>query len=369
MTSPAEQSGETGGDDWFYQLVGLATGPVTRDRIVWLIEHQHLTANTLVGHTSSGPWNRLGESELQALLPSATPEAKDFNSLKRPVQVAGPQIPRRRQRRKAKSLGVGDDEILDGIEIDTENYEPAPEPPEEVATPEPVVPLEPEPVPASMADTHVESLAETQPAIQTAPVVMPFVEPQVAEPARSKRPSSNESNSPRAGAGPTGPARQNREPKTARQKYSQYAAIGLLALVCVSFLTSFFRGSANTAEAAQTFERVMSEFDASGTKSDMEFAKWIKQSREDVSTQLEPLREFASSDAPEVQTLMWAGDRLMIMLKGARTLPPGVRDRYEAYMAEYRGDPPAASKAVVSETEMASEGAPSQPEEPMDPIF
>ena len=286
--------------------------------------------------------------------------------------VAADGIPRKKPRRSRASVGA----VSVGIEIDTEalaesELDPA-------ATVEPVSPVAeaadevPPLPPASWREdsgvdvepsevtptTTIEPAAETQIGSGTEPeFVISLDEPN--EPPAATRPTVPKAErtgtqadaarglkqAKKSKANQSGATSRNRPDlanlvASVRERPAAAIASALAATLVLAFALGLFSASADTEGAAATFGRVMSEFDSNRELSDMEWAKWCEASRADVSAVLEPLREHASADRPDVQNLMWAGDQLMLLLKGVRNVPPSVRTRFEAYMAEYRGDPP-----------------------------
>ena len=387
---------ETQPTRWFYQLLGLPTGPVSEERIHWLIEQQHLAPNTMVGPSTNGPWVRLDQSDLSQLLPTVAQVAVAVPQNATPASA----IPRKKPRRGRTSARA----VTLGIEIDTEapvltetsqagsTGEPGvriassgvaavsqtteiTEPavrrssrPANVEVPTEVVPmgeaLEPPPeTPIGQGTDPEFEISLDEPSEPNA--ITPPVHP---APARTETQTSAARNlrhakKARPKPGATGERRQLLVPmiKAAQRRPTVSIGVGLTGLVAMAFLLGLFSDPVDTEHAAETFGRVMTDLDANAEMSDLEWAKWCAASRDEVSAVLEPLRDHASADRPDVQNLMWAGDRLMLLLKGVRSVPPGVRARLEAHLAEYRGDPP-----EVPASDLPGD---QQNQEVIDPIF
>lgn len=365
--------------EWFYQLLGLPTGPVSVERIQWLIQQQHLTADSLVGCSMNGPWVPLADSGLRQLLPHTNPAV----SVAAPTTTTAGDIPKKKPRRSRPtsvpvSIGieidtdalVGRDETetpapieLDAVDVvatdpsksfRTESAPVSTEPPtpnESLRVMEPVV------VPFQPPETQVASVTDPELQItQPEPVATP-VRP---GPMRSRKADRTETQADasrhlkqakRSKSSSAGPATAPGSRLTSvvdgvRRRPTLAIGAGVVSFLALAFCFGLFSSRVDTEEAAATFERVMSEFDSNSNVGDIEWAKWCAARRDEVSAVLEPLREHASADRPDIQNLMWAGDRLMLLLKGVRKVPPSVRTRFESYMAEYRGDPPPVSSAA-----------------------
>lgn len=358
--------------EWFYKLLGLPTGPVSAERIEWLLGQQHLVAETLVAKSASGPWLRLDDSDLRHLLPACQPTADAKPAV---ASASADGIPQKKPRRSGVSIGA----VSVGIEIDTEAL--AESEPSHAAAVGPAAPVAesadaPSPPPTSQQRRAEEnSDFDAQPTELTLTgTVEPAAETEIGS---STEPefaiSLDEPNGPQAATTPTVPkaertatqadaarglkkakkskanqgasTAQNRPDltrllKSLRQRPVAAISSALAATLVLAFALGVFSASADTEGAAATFDRVMSQFDTNSELSDIEWAKWCEASRAEVSAVLEPLREHASADQPDVQNLMWAGDQLTLLLKGVRNVPPSVRTRFEAYMADYRGEPP-----------------------------
>lgn len=324
--------------EWYYQLLGLATGPVTHERMQTLVQNGHLVAATLVGHSSDGPWQRLGESNFSQLIPQKTETEK-----KKGVRISSRSF-RAKRRPKPSEQNVDHTEVaVDGIEVETGPIEldlsatlraAAVAPATTPKTPTPQeVPASPE-QPSVSADTSELDEVEREeplPVVETpAEIDLPPVLP--AAPAPDTKAKS------RSGS----PTTIANLPSAFGENRSRYAmiALGVVGTLGLLLLLPSLFGGPDGERAYAVFRRVSSDFEVnSKTLDDTEWALFIRDSREKVHEVLTPLRDEVTSENPKEQSLMWAGDRLVIMLKGSRKLPNGLKRQFESYMAEYTDEP------------------------------
>ena len=326
--------------EWFYQLLGLATGPVTPERVAWMVENNHLAANSMIGPSATGPWQRLDKSEFSHLVPDEARAAKLADAplspiTKKPVKVPSgepdviiPTVP-------DASDSEADYIALPGAPVKPKATRPktTPEPPLVDPEPEsiPFIDAEPEPAPPVFRDLEV--VEDSAP--QDASAAWDEFE---AQEVQSETPTERlRRERGRSAPEPQQASKPPLSPERKRQLF--FGAGGLLAFALLFMIGRSLFGGVDSAGAFGTFRRVADGIKNNQTLSDNEWVEFLNTSKEEVSAALEPVREHASSDYPEEQALVWAGDQLLIMLQGAREFPPGVTEKFEAFMAEYSGTP------------------------------
>ena len=152
-----------------------------------------------------------------------------------------------------------------------------------------------------------------------------------------------------------------------RRKRVGMISLGAVALLGLFLVWQNWSDGPDGREAYAVFRRVGTAFETnSESMNDNEWALFIRDSRKEVNAVLEPLRDEVSSDYPESQALMWAGDKLIIMLKGARIIPGGIKRQFESYMAEYNGEPIPSPKPPADSD--VNNGEPMK-KEILDPMF
>ena len=325
MTTLSNQHEGSGAAEWFYQLLGLPTGPVPLEKLKWLIEKGHVTSATLIGSSQTGPWTRVDESSLAHLV-GGTPKV-DPN--KKPVRISSgrkavsKKLPALRDKPAAVvadplEAAESTDFVTGGIELieDLEVVE------------EPVVQ---KPV---KANRRKPRSAQPATAVTAAPVLEDL---EVVSPP-TRRASSQ----------------ANQTKKREQQLWYLKAAGVMLGVLMVVFLGRilFGAGQDTAGEAYLVFKEIGDGLNRNS--SSMDDANWnahLKDSRERVDAVLDPLRETASADNPENQSLVWAGEQLQKMLQGTRLIPKQMTAKFEGFMADYAQTPaPAAPPIQDTET-------------------
>ena len=271
--------------EWFYQLLGLSTGPVKTDRMEQLVKNQHLVAATLIGHSAEGPWQRLDESEFKALLPQKSEVEK-----KKGVRISSRSF-RTQRRTKPVDTNVDHSEVvIEGIEIDN-GIKLVPR-----------VPRVPRMPPAADTDdsatktldfqtddsaawdqfeqetAQIQAVTEPVPAlVQSKPVV-------ASKPKKDRKKKK----------APADPDRAE------RRKRVGLISLGAVALLGLFLVRQNWSDGPDGREAYAVFRRVGTAFETnSESMNDNEWALFIRDSRKEVNAVLEPLRDEVSSDYPE----------------------------------------------------------------------
>lgn len=307
-------SSDSPNSEWYYQLLGLATGPVTLERLKWLFDNDHLTAESLVGRSENGPWQRIDESPLAKLVgqkaKANSPEKKKAVRISSGRKASSKKLPAVRDKstpRKKPSVPLTEDgHVTGGIEID--------ETVEELHLPE-----------------------------KQAPVV-----PTAQAPRLTKQPSSRPASKPQVydDLEVVSPGREARKSQAERKKDQQLwylkaggALLGVVLLVglCVMF---FGERTDPVAKAYDCFTETAAGIERNSVRmDDVQWNQWVKDKRVEVEKALEPLRAEANSSEPGVQSLVWAGEQLLNMLAGARVLPEEMTAKFENYMADFAEAP------------------------------
>ncbi len=346
--------------DWHYQLLGMATGPVSADRMCWLIEQGHLVRNSLVSCGPDGPWRPLEEvSEFEHLLPAsqadpaAVTKTGAVTGADRPA--SGPLGATATNHGSAGNV----DERIPGIELDLDAAESETQfnHPRNVTADE--IAVADDPADARLSHEPVPVTIEPPaPAVPLATRMSPD-----SEPARRVTHA--------AAATPEQPACAEQHRASAqwlRSRSVRYSGAALLAVVLIAFAWKQMQPDGRTAHAV--LQRVWAELQAKSQAgvSEDEWSAFLQEARADVAAELHRLQSRASADKPGLQALLWAGEELESMLDGDRRIPPIRRVRFLASMAEYEGKPFAAESPG---TTGAGPGT-AQPEEELvvqDPLF
>ncbi|MFK7820990.1 MAG: hypothetical protein AB8G99_19905, partial [Planctomycetaceae bacterium] len=118
----------------------------------------------------------------------------------------------------------------------------------------------------------------------------------------------------------------------------QVSMVGVLLVVFVGKM--LVGGRDHAADAYILFKGIGDRLeDNSSRMNDVEWNTHLKDSREQVETALEPLREAATSDEPGTQSLVWAGEQLLKMLQGTRLIPREMKAKFDNYMADFAEAP------------------------------
>jgi hypothetical protein len=326
--------------EWFYQLLGLATGPVTPERVAWMVENNHLAASSMIGPSATGPWQRLDKSEFSHLVPDDARAAKLADAplspiTKKPVKVSSgepdviiPTVP-------DASDSEADYIALPGVPVKRKSPRPKtiPEPPLVNPEPESIPFIDAEPKPAPPVFHDLEVVEDSVP--QDASAAWDEFE---AQEVQSETPTERLRRE-RGRIASEPPQASKPPPSPERKRQLLFGAGGLLTFALLFMIGRSLFGGVDSAGAFATFRRVADGIKNNQTLSDNEWVEFLNTSKEEVSAALEPVREHATSDYPEEQALVWAGDQLLAMLQGAREFPPGVTEKFEAFMAEYSGTP------------------------------
>lgn len=349
MSQPPKSNPET--SEWYYQLLGLSTGPVDSDRLKWMIAHNHLGAASLVGRSESGPWQRLDQSPLAHLLsktqagPATSPsaESKEVTPSPRKKKATRMSSGKRQSEKTVPPPTAPQDEAnyvaMDGIEIEAPVEDPVTPAPRHSGNAKPVArereapKPEPESEPASTRSAQPPVLDDLEVVEDDAAAGDGF-----ETEARTETPSQRLRRE--YGLRPTAPKQSEQILTPERQKFLTYTAtaLGLALLALIVF--SLFAGGADGEEAFLVFRRIGNDVEFKAERlDDADWARFLKASQDEVEAVLEPLRDEIDADQPRLQALVWAGDQLMSMLQGNRKIPRPVKAKFEAFMSEYLGEP------------------------------
>lgn len=355
MTESATQSTENA--TWYYQLLGLPTGPVDRDRVAWLVENGHLVAASTVGPGPDGPWQRLDESPLSDLLPvSESTEEKVSSDTDAGDTSDAPTVTTKAAVTKAMPAAPAEtgEVITDGIEIDEPPNRPAP-----AAEPETETGSDRGSDDFELADYDDEEQADGA-RLQLTP--LPPVNDSAAV-------AASDADARTARERKSAPKRRTREKakateKSPRERLVRVAAVAVVVILALMLARVFFGGETGE-EAHATFTSTYEAFQTNRrAMSDPQWFDFINAANQQVETALEPIRKSAGADRPKLQALMWAGEELLLILRGSRELTEERKARFEAFMAEYADEAPPRPAAPAEEK---VEGFPG--ERPRDPMF